>query len=78
MGLPPFVMSPVSRNPGALSRTCGRTCDGEEVHVHHDVHTLGIFSRATWLRLLEEVGFRPLRVVGAQGLDIFLGIRAVG
>jgi SAM-dependent methyltransferase len=43
------------------------TRDRSEVQVHHDGHTLGIFSRATWLRLLGEVGFDPLRVDGGQG-----------
>lgn len=51
------------------------TRDGDEVSVYHDVHTLGIFERATWLRLLAEVGFEPKRIVGGEGLDVFLGVR---
>jgi SAM-dependent methyltransferase len=51
------------------------TRDGDEVSVYHDVHTLGIFERATWLRSLEEVGFEPHRVVGSEGYDIFIGHR---
>jgi len=51
------------------------TREGAEVNVHHDVHTLGIFQRAEWLRLLSEVGYTPHRVPGAQGLDIFVGAR---
>lgn len=51
------------------------TREGPEVRIHHDVHALGIFERATWLRLLAQVGFRARRVVGAEGLDIFLGVR---
>ena len=51
------------------------TRDGAEVNVHHDVHTLGIFARADWLRLLADVGFEPQRVVGSEGLDIFIGVR---
>jgi trans-aconitate methyltransferase len=47
------------------------------VEVHHDVHTLGLFPRAIWLELLEDVGFEAGRVVGAEGLDIFLGVRPV-
>ena len=43
--------------------------------VHHDVHTLGIFARRTWLDLLGAAGFEPERVVGADGRDIFLGRR---
>jgi SAM-dependent methyltransferase len=51
------------------------TRDGDDVRVDHDVHTLGIFARATWLRLLAEVGFVPERIDGAQGVDIFIGTR---
>ncbi len=51
------------------------TREGDEVNVYHDVHTLGIFARATWLRLLADVGFEPRRVLGAEGLDIFIGMR---
>ena len=51
------------------------TRDGGEVSVYHDVHTLGIFSRARWLALLTGVGFEAHRVVGAEGLDIFIGVR---
>src|SRR5919108_1552054 len=29
------------------------------VRVEHDRHVCGLFGRATWLRLLREVGFRP-------------------
>jgi SAM-dependent methyltransferase len=49
--------------------------EGSEVTVHHDVHTLGIFDRATWLRLLAAVGFEPRRVVLAEGHDAFVGRR---
>jgi len=51
------------------------TRDGDEVTVHHDVHTMGIFPRATWLALLADVGFEPFRVDGEQGIDIFVGVR---
>lgn len=54
------------------------TRDGARTEVHHDVHTLGIFSPATWLRLLAGVGFEPSRVVGREGLDIFIGVRPAG
>ncbi len=53
------------------------TRDGDDVTVHHDVHELGVFPRATWRRLLSEVGFEPHRVVGGEGLDIFIGVRPV-
>lgn len=29
------------------------------VRAEHDRHVCGLFARSTWLRLLEEVGFRP-------------------
>jgi SAM-dependent methyltransferase len=50
------------------------TRDGDEVAIHHEVHKLGIFPRATWLDLLDAIGFESHRVVGA-GLDIFIGVR---
>lgn len=31
--------------------------DGREMRVVHDRHVFGVFARATWMRLLEEVGF---------------------
>jgi SAM-dependent methyltransferase len=46
------------------------------ISVKHDRHTLGVFARKTWLRLLEEVGFRPeLRrgdLTDAAGTELFL------
>ena len=35
-----------------------READGT-VHVEHDRHVEGLFSRGDWLRLLAEVGFQP-------------------
>jgi SAM-dependent methyltransferase len=49
--------------------------EGDEVTLHHDVHTLGIFDRATWLRLLKDVGLEPLRVEVNEGHDAFIGRR---
>ncbi|HZW01903.1 MAG TPA: class I SAM-dependent methyltransferase [Candidatus Deferrimicrobium sp.] len=51
------------------------TRDGDDVEVHHDVHRLGIFPRATWLALLTGVGFEASRLAGEQGLDVFMGMR---
>lgn len=51
------------------------TREDDEVEVHHDVHTLGIFSRASWLKLLADVGFDAERMVSAEGLDVFIGTR---
>jgi SAM-dependent methyltransferase len=56
--------------------------DGEgQVRVEQDRHVCGVFSRPTWLRLLEEAGFRAERRAGLEGetaQDIFVGIRASG
>lgn len=53
------------------------TREVERVTVHHDVHRLGIFPRATWLTLLGAVGFAGHRIAGGAGLDIFVGVRPV-
>ncbi len=49
------------------------------VAVEHDRHLLGVFPRATWLRLMEAAGFRTeIRQAehGEQmGSELFLGIR---
>ena len=48
------------------------------VRVEQDRHLCGVFSRATWLRLLEEAGFRAERRDGIEdetGPDIFVGVR---
>jgi SAM-dependent methyltransferase len=52
--------------------------EGNDVRVEHDRHVCGMFSRKTWLRLLEEAGFRAERRDGIQGEtapDIFLGAK---
>jgi SAM-dependent methyltransferase len=49
--------------------------------VAHDVHRLGLFPRAIWLRLLEDTGFVDVRVVSSPhddedtGTEGFLGVR---
>jgi hypothetical protein len=53
------------------------TRDGDEVEVSHDVHTLGIFARSTWLDLLADAGFEATRLDGAEGLDQFLGRKPI-
>jgi hypothetical protein len=55
-----------------------KEADGD-VRVEHDRHICGIFSRATWLKLLEEAGFRAERREGVEdetALDIFVGVKA--
>jgi SAM-dependent methyltransferase len=41
----------------------------------HERHTLGLFPRATWLRLLREVGLTPSVVHDDRVRDLFLGRR---
>jgi trans-aconitate methyltransferase len=53
--------------------------DGRELRAIHDRHTEGLFSRATWIDLLREVGFRVetmSRPIGEGEQDeIFLCLR---
>lgn len=53
-----------------------RERDGS-VRVEHDRHVEGVFPRATWLRLLAEVGFAPSAAERPgeelQGHDVFVG-----
>ena len=49
-----------------------------DVRAEHDRHICGVFSRATWIELLEEAGFRAERREGIEdetALDIFVGAR---
>lgn len=51
-----------------------------EVHVEHDRHVCGLFPRATWMRSIEDVGFRAERHDGVEdetGPDLFVGVRPV-
>jgi SAM-dependent methyltransferase len=52
-----------------------RTPDGA-VRVEHDRHIEGLFSRATWLRLLSEAGFEP-RVVPFEHSELEPGSHEV-
>lgn len=53
-----------------------REPDGS-VHVEHDRHVHGLFSRDTWLRLLREAGFAEPRVVrDSYERDLFVARRA--
>lgn len=56
-----------------------RDADGS-VHVEHDRHVEGLFSRDEWLRLLADIGFEAERVPFghsevATELDVFVGRR---
>ena len=39
------------------------------VQVAHDIHTLGLFPRETWLRVLAEVGFEARAVAEVTNED---------
>ena len=50
------------------------------VQIVHETHTTGLFDRATWLRLLTEVGFDARRIVeptseDRRGRDVFVAVR---
>jgi len=49
--------------------------EGERVWVEHDRHIGGLFGRADWLRLVEEVGFQAKVVSDSYGREIFVGIK---
>ncbi|HKS16517.1 MAG TPA: class I SAM-dependent methyltransferase [Planctomycetota bacterium] len=40
-----------------------------------DRFRFGLFSRATWMRVLRDEGFRPIRARAVDGRDAFIGIR---
>ena len=46
-----------------------------KAHAVHDRHTLGLFPRATWLRLLREVGLSPVVVRDDKVRELFLARR---
>lgn len=41
-----------------------------------DRFRFGLFSRATWMRILRDAGFRPKRVRAVDGRDAFIGLRS--
>jgi SAM-dependent methyltransferase len=43
--------------------------------IAHDRHTLGLFPRATWLRLMRDVGFKAVVVRDSEVRELFLGRR---
>ena len=46
-----------------------------KTRVAHDRHTLGLFPRSTWLRLLRDVGLKPIVVRDDEVRDVFLARR---
>jgi SAM-dependent methyltransferase len=49
--------------------------EGGKVTSAIDRFRFGLFSRATWMRLLRDAGFRPVRVRAVDGADAFIGRR---
>ena len=49
--------------------------DDQPVQVEHDTHICGLFPRAVWLQLLDEVGFQTEIVSDEVGRDIFVARR---
>lgn len=45
------------------------------VRVLHERHTFGLFSRAVWLKLLQQAGFEAKRVRDPDGRDVFVGVK---
>ena len=45
------------------------------VHVEFDRHETGLFAKADWLRLIEDVGFEPHVVRDNYDRDVFVGRR---
>jgi SAM-dependent methyltransferase len=58
--------------------------EGEPMRCVYDRHLCGLFGRATWLRLLEEVGFqasvRPLEhsEVAPGSVEVFVAVKPAG
>lgn len=48
--------------------------EGDRVRVEHDGHVEGLFPRALWLGLLEEVGFSDARAVPLEHSDVDPGV----
>ena len=51
-----------------------RSPDGS-TRVEQDRHVHGLFPRATWLRILSEVGFHPRSLTDPYGRDVFLAFK---
>ena len=70
-------LHPITRFRRELERVFARLgFDVEDgPHVEHEQHTLGLFPRADWLRLLAEVGFSTTTVADDYGRTLFVGRR---
>jgi SAM-dependent methyltransferase len=52
--------------------------DDGSVRFEGDRHQFGLFSRATWLQLLENAGFLPRPVVVGSKREVFVGKKSIG
>jgi SAM-dependent methyltransferase len=48
---------------------------GKPLRYDHEEHLYGLFSRADWLRLLQEAGFTGRAIPDEFGRDVLLGVR---
>lgn len=48
---------------------------GQPTRVEHELHTLGLFPLADWLRLMREAGFNARTVEDHYGRTVFIGHR---
>jgi SAM-dependent methyltransferase len=49
--------------------------EGNSVHVEHDEHECGLFSRAEWMQWLKAAGFIVQRLEDQYGRDVFVALR---
>lgn len=49
--------------------------EGELVHIEHDQHSVGLFARADWLRLLRQAGFQPEIITDSYNREIFVALK---
>ena len=51
--------------------------EGDTVHVEHDLHECGLFSREVWLQVLGEIGFQVQRLIDSYDRDVFVASKPV-
>lgn len=52
--------------------------ENETVRVEHDRHVFGLFARADWLRLMNEMGFQTSVVIDSYRRELFVGRKSKG
>lgn len=45
------------------------------MHIEHDRHILGLFSREVWLRLLHKTGFQPQMIKDPYEREVFIALK---